>query len=64
MDRFLGNSVTEKQKMQMLLCTKLVFHRHYKSVSRHSTEQKKIGFSLSTSVCHTIANNMWLSYHC
>ncbi|KAL4239491.1 TEL2 [Mactra antiquata] len=31
LDRFLGNCVTQKQKIQLLLCTKLIFHRHYKS---------------------------------
>lgn len=30
MDRFLGNCVTQKQKIQLLLCTKLVFHRYFK----------------------------------
>ncbi|KAK3595114.1 hypothetical protein CHS0354_002366 [Potamilus streckersoni] len=29
---FLGDSVTKKQKVQYLLCTKLVFHRYYKDV--------------------------------
>lgn len=31
MDRYLGNCVTQKPKVQLLLCTKLVFHRYYKS---------------------------------
>ncbi|XP_053386091.1 telomere length regulation protein TEL2 homolog [Mercenaria mercenaria] len=31
MDRYIGNCVTQKQKIQLLLCTKLIFHRHYKS---------------------------------
>ncbi|XP_052790306.1 telomere length regulation protein TEL2 homolog [Mya arenaria] len=30
-DRYLGNCVTQNQKVQLLLCTKLIFHRHYKS---------------------------------
>lgn len=33
MDRYLGNCVTQKQKIQLILCTKLIFHRHFKSVS-------------------------------
>lgn len=31
MDPYLGNCVTEKPKVQLLLCTKLVFHRYFKS---------------------------------
>ncbi|XP_060555016.1 telomere length regulation protein TEL2 homolog isoform X2 [Ruditapes philippinarum] len=31
MDRYLGNCVTQKHKIQLLLCTKLIFHRHFKS---------------------------------
>ncbi|XP_052264514.1 telomere length regulation protein TEL2 homolog isoform X2 [Dreissena polymorpha] len=29
MDRFLGNCVTQNQKIQLLLCTKLIFHRYF-----------------------------------
>lgn len=31
MDRYIGNCVTQKQKIQLIICTKLIFHRHFKS---------------------------------